>query len=100
VRRQVYERDGGRCTFTSEAGKRCPATRLLEFHHVEAFACGGAATAGNLRIRCRAHNRYAAELAFGKDFMDHKVRQAQARTAEARARKRSPDPPAHPLRSG
>src|SRR5262245_39082385 len=97
VRRQVYERDGGRCTFTSEAGQRCPARRLLEYDHVDEVARGGVATVDKLRIRCRAHNRYTAELTFGKDFMDHKIREAQERAAEARSRKRrsaSPHSPA------
>src|SRR5262249_38720228 len=38
--------------------------------------------------RCRAHNRYTAELAFGKEFMDHKIQQARERAVEARSRKR------------
>ena len=93
TRRQVYERDGGRCTFTSEAGKRCPATRLLEFDHVDEFARGGAATVDNLRIRCRAHNQYAAECTFGKGFMDHKRREARERAAAKRLRAGSPPAP-------
>jgi len=92
-RRQVYERDGGRCTFTSEAGKRCPATRLLEFDHVDEFARGGAATVDNLRIRCRAHNQYAAECTFGKGFMDHKRREAGERPAAKRLQAGSPPAP-------
>jgi hypothetical protein len=88
VRRAVHARDGGRCTFTSEAGKRCPATRFLEFDHVNEVARGGAATVDQLRIRCRAHNHYTAEITFGKGFMDHKRRQARERAAQARARKR------------
>ena len=88
VRRAVHARDGGRCTFTSEAGKRCPATRFLEFDHVDEVARGGVATVDQLRIRCRAHNHYTAEITFGKGFMDHKRRQARERAVAARARKR------------
>jgi len=32
-------------------------------------ARGGEATAANLRLRCRAHNQYEAERAFGESFM-------------------------------
>ena len=93
TRRRVYERDGGRCTFTSEAGKRCPAIRFLEFDHVDEFARGGVATVDNLRIRCRAHNQYAAEQTFGKGFMEHKRREARERTAaKRRPAERSPAP--------
>jgi hypothetical protein len=46
VRRAVAERDGGRCTFVSETGHRCAATRLLEFDHVEEVARGGQANRG------------------------------------------------------
>src|SRR5262249_18373254 len=56
--------------------------------HAEEVARGGVATVDKLRIRCRAHNRYTAELAFGKEFMDQKIREARERAAEARSRKR------------
>ena len=65
VRRSVWRRDEGRCAFRSAAGRRCPARALLEFHHVEPFALGGEATPENIQLRCRAHNRYEAQLVFG-----------------------------------
>jgi hypothetical protein len=40
VRRAVWERDGGQCTFVSAAGHRCSARRFLEFDHVEPVARG------------------------------------------------------------
>ncbi len=58
VRRVVWLRDGGRCTFTSAAGLRCPERGKLEFHHRVPYARGGPATPGNLELRCRAHNVY------------------------------------------
>jgi hypothetical protein len=72
VKRAVRARDGGRCTFVSDTGLRCEARSRLEFDHVEPVARGGMATAGNLRLRCRGHNQYAAEQAFGADFMRNK----------------------------
>jgi hypothetical protein len=65
VKRAVWLRDGGRCAFTSTAGRRCDARGFLEFHHVEPFAVGGEATAANIQLRCRAHNAYESELFFG-----------------------------------
>jgi 5-methylcytosine-specific restriction endonuclease McrA len=64
TRREVWHRDGGRCTFLGPAG-RCQATSFLEFHHILPFAAGGPATAGNITLRCRAHNQYEADQYFG-----------------------------------
>ena len=41
-------------------------TLELEFHHCEPNAIGGEATVANVSLRCRAHNVYEAELAFGR----------------------------------
>ncbi len=60
VKRAVRERDGDRCTFTSESGQRCPSVSLLEFDHIDPVACGGAATIDNVRIRCRVAPGVAA----------------------------------------
>jgi hypothetical protein len=86
VRRAVWERDGGRCTFVSAAGHRCEARTRLEFDHVEPVACDGRTTAGNLRLRCRAHNQYAADYRFGAGFMSRKREAAQRVAEQARAR--------------
>ena len=80
VRRAVWERDGGRCTFVSEAGRRCPARTRLEFDHVDEV---GRASVAGVRLRCRAHNQYGAECTFGAEFMREK-REAARRKAEAR----------------
>jgi hypothetical protein len=65
VRRAVWQRDAGRCRFVGASG-RCRETAFLELHHVEPFATGGAATVGNIELRCRAHNLYEARLFFGE----------------------------------
>ena len=85
VKRQVWERDGGQCTFKSGAGHRCPARSRLEFDHIEPVARGGRATADGMRLRCRAHNQYAAECAFGAGFMAEKREAARAQTAAREA---------------
>jgi hypothetical protein len=68
VRRAVWQRDEGRCGFVGRTG-RCRETDLLEFHHVEPYAAGGAATTDNIQLRCRAHNQYEARLFFGDTFV-------------------------------
>ncbi len=70
VRREVAERDGGRCTFVDEDGRRCDERRALEFHHQHAFALGGEANTENIRLLCRAHNALEAERDFGAEHMN------------------------------
>jgi hypothetical protein len=83
VKREVWQRDGGQCTFVGATGHRCPARTLLEFDHVEEVARGGHSTVAGLRLRCRAHNQAGAERRFGAGFMHEKRRAAMA----ARTRK-------------
>jgi hypothetical protein len=68
-RREVFARDGERCTFVSEDGQRCPSTTLLEIDHIEPRALGGGDEASNLRVLCRRHNRLRAEEVFGKEHV-------------------------------
>jgi 5-methylcytosine-specific restriction endonuclease McrA len=79
TRRRVHERDEGRCTFVSEAGKRCESRHMVEFDHDVPRACGGESTPDNLRLLCRAHNQHKAERELGAEFMDAKRRDAQAK---------------------
>jgi hypothetical protein len=69
VKREVFERDGGRCSFVDERGRRCSERKGLELDHVVPFARGGSSTAENLRLRCRAHNQLHAEISFGPLFV-------------------------------
>jgi len=79
IRRAVWRRDGGRCTFVNKEGTRCKADRFLEYDHVQPVAQGGRATVDGIRLRCRAHNQLEAERAFGTRFMTRKRQGAQAR---------------------
>lgn len=56
VRRGVWSRDGGRCTFVGPGGVRCQARKFLELDHIRPRALGGADIVENLRLLCRAHN--------------------------------------------
>jgi hypothetical protein len=70
TRREVFERDGGRCSFVGVDGKRCESTHLLEYDHVQPRALGGKHGADNLRLLCRSHNQYIAEKVFGEDKVE------------------------------
>ena len=89
IRRAVWERDGGQCSFVSEYGKRCEARSRLEFDHVDPVARGGETSVDGLRLRCRTHNQYEAERTFGAGLMKTKREEARLRAAEAKARKQA-----------
>jgi hypothetical protein len=74
VKRAVWKRDGAQCTFVNDAGQRCSARKFLEYDHIEPVARGGQATLDGIRLRCRAHNYYAAEQALGVGFMARKLK--------------------------
>jgi 5-methylcytosine-specific restriction endonuclease McrA len=83
MREAVWERDGGRCTFTSESGHRCECRTHLEFDHIIPFARGGETSVENLQLRCRAHNQFDAERTYGATFIARK-REAAREDAEER----------------
>ena len=86
-------RDGEQCTFFDEAGQRCPQRGYLELDRVEARALGGTNAASNLRVRCRAHNRLAAEEVFGKAYVAERIDFRQRRSRPATKPVPSPPPP-------
>ena len=65
VKRAVYERDGGRCRYEDEQGRRCTARQGLEFHHRRPFGHGGDHSVANVSLACRLcrarHKRHYAE---------------------------------------
>ena len=77
VRRFVWERDQGQCTFESSDGRRCPERRGLQFHHHDPYGLGGDRSADNVRLLCRPHNLYMAEMDYGKDKMEGYRRSAE-----------------------
>jgi 5-methylcytosine-specific restriction endonuclease McrA len=84
VKREVWERDEGQCTYMSDSGRRCEECGFLEFDHMDPVALGGEASAERIRLRCRAHNQLEAELVFGPKFMARK--REEARRAKAKER--------------
>lgn len=80
VKREVWERDGGRCTFVGTDGHRCTSRERIEFDHRVPVTKGGAATVENVRLLCHAHNQYEAERVLGEGFM--KARRAWSAVAQ------------------
>jgi 5-methylcytosine-specific restriction endonuclease McrA len=70
VRRTVAARDGARCSFVAEDGRRCEETGFLELDHVVPVAKGGRATAEGVRLLCRPHNQFEAERILGRDAVE------------------------------
>ena len=71
VRRSVYCKSGGQCTYVDEStGRRCSARRHLELDHIKPFARGGDQSADNLQVLCRSHNLMRARDEFGTIFME------------------------------
>jgi len=95
IRRAVFERDGGRCTYVDERGERCRETHGLQLHHRHPFGKLGAHTTTNLTLHCPAHNALAAEHDFGAEHMARQRQALQHETlaAEQRAAERAMDPP-------
>src|SRR5229473_2013128 len=69
VKRAVWERDQGRCTWPMGDGEVCGSTHRLEFDHDLEVALGGKPTIGNIRLLCKSHNLMKAEQHLGRAVM-------------------------------
>ncbi len=78
IKRAVWTRDEGRCTFRDREGRRCPAREWLQFHHLVPFGQGGDHSPSNVTLRCAGHNAYQADLDFGAAFMAGKRASSRA----------------------
>ena len=72
-RREVFARDGERCTYEDSESHRCESRTRLELDHIQPRALGGGDDASNLRVRCRPHNLHAAEEIFGKEHVAARI---------------------------
>jgi 5-methylcytosine-specific restriction endonuclease McrA len=81
VKRAVYERDKGQCSYVDPNGRRCTERHRLEFDHRNPYGRGGDHSVNNLRLLCRAHNGYFAERDYGKKVMD-RYRRSTDRVSE------------------
>ncbi len=84
TRKEVFDRDGHRCTYVAADGTQCTATHDLQVDHVQPFALGGTNESDNLRVLCGAHNRRRAEETFGA---------RRRRAAKSRVRETEPVEP-------
>jgi hypothetical protein len=69
IRREVWERDAGCCTYVSAGGRRCNAKEFLEFDHPEAWVWTHSHSIDGITLRCRAHNQLRARQDFGEEHM-------------------------------
>lgn len=69
IRRAVWQRDGGRCTYVSADGRRCDSNSFLEFDHADAWTWTRAHSIDGITLRCRAHNQLRARRDFGPAHM-------------------------------
>jgi hypothetical protein len=75
-------RDGWRCSFVAEDGRHCDAQAFLEFDHETPKGRGGSSAAENLRLLCRAHNRWAAERAYSKAHVSRAISASRSLAGE------------------
>lgn len=82
VKRAVWKRDRGRCTFVGDSGHCCGSRRMVQFDHEVPRARGGQSTVENVRLRCAAHNRLEADRIFGAGFMREKRERSRSSSSE------------------
>jgi 5-methylcytosine-specific restriction endonuclease McrA len=70
VKREVVERDEGKCQWPLAGGGVCGSTVRLEVDHLVPRGKGGPSTVENCRILCKPHNLEAARQVYGDDHMD------------------------------
>lgn len=85
VKREVFERDGGQCTFVSPDGHRCTERGRLQYHHEVPFAKGGTSTPENIRLLCACHNALLARHDYGERFIEAQIQGAHQAPAHHQA---------------
>jgi hypothetical protein len=75
--RLVYERDGYACAFPTPEGGRCNSKDCLQVDHIDPFVARGKTLLENLRVLCRAHNAYVAELYFGRETVKRGIERSR-----------------------
>lgn len=102
MKREVWQRDEGRCAYVSTSGLRCGSRSFLQIDHVHPHALGGETRVDNLRLLCRAHDRLEAERLLGERFVSGRCEQARADralAAETNSAKSRPSAPGHSMSS-
>jgi 5-methylcytosine-specific restriction endonuclease McrA len=65
VKREVWRRDAGCCSYVAASGQRYGETGFLEYHHRRPVGDGGETTVENTALYCRVHNQREGERYFG-----------------------------------
>jgi hypothetical protein len=81
VRRFVAKRDGMRCRYVDEEGRRCSERHGLEFHHRHPFGFGGDHRPDGIRLMCKTHNQLLADHDYGLDAMASRRRRGDRGSA-------------------
>jgi hypothetical protein len=81
VRREIWKRDQGRCTFVDAVGRRCNERHFLEIEHRQPHAMQGPSTVENCVLLCRSHNALRAEEVFGRSKIAAKIAHPKGRLA-------------------
>jgi 5-methylcytosine-specific restriction endonuclease McrA len=92
IKREVFLRDGGQCTFVDDRGRRCSERGGLELDHVHGFARDPHHSVDGLRLRCRPHNQHAAEQPYGREGVERGRRRSERLRARARLARRADVP--------
>ena len=72
LRREVLLKAGYQCQYVGPDGVRCSSRTLLQIDHRIPRAKGGSCLVENLQVLCQTHNQHAADVVFGRDFMEKK----------------------------
>jgi hypothetical protein len=83
VRERVLARAGHRCDYRAADGTRCPSRTGLQIEHVRPFGIYRSHDERFLRAYCPPHNRFAAERAYGRAFIQRKIDEKRACRARA-----------------
>ena len=73
VRERVLEKAGYRCQYRGPDGVRCGSRTGLQVEHTKPFAVWRTHDERYLKAFCPAHNRFAAEKFFGREFIRQKI---------------------------
>jgi hypothetical protein len=63
LKREVFERDEGKCQYHYKDGSICGSKWRLELDHIQPHSLGGATKSSNLRVCCANHNKHLARQA-------------------------------------